>query len=67
MLSFVNMMSMRMVLKSSDNIAVHGDNSSTDFRVRLPRPYPLEGHWTVELSEFYNTDVKDTSDKEFHV
>ena len=52
---------------SSDSVAVHGDNSSTDFRVRLPRPYPLEGQWTVELSEFYNKYVKDTSDKELFV
>ena len=58
---------MRMVLKSSDSPSVHPNNRPTDFRVRLPRPFPLEGKWTVELTEFHNTNVEQTSDCEIFV
>lgn len=58
---------MRMVLKSTDSLPVYGDNRPCDFRVRLPRPLPLSGDWTIELTEFRNTNVTPTSDKEIFV
>ena len=56
-----------MVLKSTDSAVVHADNGPTDFRVRLPRPLPLTGDWTVELTEFRNTVLGKTSDGEIFV
>ena len=58
---------MRMVLKSTDSPAVHHNNRPDDFRVRLPRPLPLTGDWTVELTEFCNSNVRSTPDKEIYV
>lgn len=58
---------MRMVLKSTDSLSVYHNNRPDDFRVRLPRPLPLTGDWTVELTEFCNTNIKSTPDKEIFV
>lgn len=58
---------MRMVLKSTDSLSVYHNNRPDDFRVRLPRPLPLTGEWTVELTEFCNTNIKSTPDKEMFV
>lgn len=60
-------MSMRMVLKSTDSSTVHSDNKPQDFRVRLPRPLPLKGDWTVELTEFRNSKLTKTTDQEIFV
>jgi hypothetical protein len=57
-------MSMRMVLKSTDSLSTYTDNRPSDFRVRLPRTLPLSGDWTIELTEFINTEVRKTSNKE---
>ena len=58
---------MRLVLKSTDSLSVYGGNRPCDFRVRLPRTLPLSGDWTIELTEFRNTTVQQTSDKEIFV
>lgn len=60
-------MSMQMVLKSTDSSAVHPDNNPQIFRVRLPGSLPLTGDWTVELTEFRNTKLAKTTDREFFV
>lgn len=60
-------MSMRIVLKSTDSSAVHPDNNPQNFRVRLPRSLPLTGDWTVELTEFRNTKLAKTTDREIFV
>lgn len=60
-------MSMRMVLKSTDSSTVHSDNKPQNFRVRLPRPLPLKGDWTVELTEFRNSKLTKTTDQEIFV
>lgn len=58
---------MRMVIKSTDSLSVYSNNRPDDFRVRQPRPLPLTGDWTVELTEFCNTNLKSTPDKEIFV
>lgn len=60
-------MSMGMVFKSTDSSTVHSDNKPQDFRVRLPRPLPLKGDWTVELTEFRNSKLTKTTDQEIFV
>lgn len=58
---------MRLVLKSTDSLSVYGDNRACDFRVRLPRHLPLSGDWTIELTEYRNSDVLATSLEEIFV
>lgn len=58
---------MQMVLKLTESSAVHPDNNPQNFRVRLPGSLPLTGDWTVELTEFRNTNFAKTTDREFVV
>lgn len=60
-------MSMQMVLKSTDSSAVHPYINPQNFRVRLPRSLPLTGDMTVELTEFRDTKLAKTTDREMFV
>ena len=42
---------MRIVLSSTDSNVKYVNNTAYDFRVQLPRPIHLQGHWTVSLTE----------------
>lgn len=53
--------------KFTDSSTVHSDNKPQDFRVRLPRPLPMKGDWTVELTEFRNSKLIKTTDQEIFV
>ena len=46
------MMTLRMVLSSSDSTEIYSDNKPHDFRVHLSRPMRLTGNWSVSLLEF---------------
>jgi len=45
-------MSIRIVLRSSDSKHYHQTNKTWDFSVHLPTPSTLTGNWTVALTEF---------------
>jgi hypothetical protein len=55
------------VLRSSDSNTLYPSNEPFDFRVVLPKWLVFEGQWTIELSEFYATNISKTKTKELFI
>lgn len=55
-------MDIRMILKSTDSSAFYINNKLYDFHVHLPRPFTLNGQWSVSLLETYLPSSESATD-----